>query len=243
MQFRAHPARPAPSRSGPRHNAGPAGLDPVSPRALMKLPMMRVLLCLPLLLLGSYATAADAIAAGADAAAVVVRMDTSAGPIVLQLDAARAPKSVANFLGYVKSGYYEGLIFHRVIPGFMAQGGGYDTAYRQRGMQPAIHNEADNGLRNLRGTIAMARDGRPHSATSEFFINLVDNAALDAPSFDGWGYAVFGQVIEGMDVVDRIAMIPTGRGGPFDSDVPQTPVVITKLTLDRPSIQPVIPKK
>jgi cyclophilin family peptidyl-prolyl cis-trans isomerase len=197
----------------------------------MKLPMMRLLIALSLLL-GAAAAGADTIPpAGAP---VIVRMDTSAGRIVLQLDPQRAPKSVANFLAYVNSGYYEGLIFHRVIPGFMIQGGGYDTAFRQRSMRPSIHNEADNGLKNLRGSIAMARDSRPHSATSEFFINLVDNDTLDAPSFDGWGYAVFGHVIEGMDVADKIAAIQTGRGGPFDSDVPQTPVVITRLRLDVP---------
>ena len=197
----------------------------------MKLPMMRLLIALSLLL-GAAAAGAEAIPVAGTP--VIVRMDTSAGRIVLQLDPQRAPKSVANFLAYVNSGYYEGLIFHRVIPGFMIQGGGYDTAFRQHSMRPSIRNEADNGLKNLRGSIAMARDSRPHSATSEFFINLVDNATLDAPSFDGWGYAVFGRVIEGMDVADKIAAIPTGRGGPFDSDVPQTPVVITKLRLDVP---------
>jgi cyclophilin family peptidyl-prolyl cis-trans isomerase len=201
-------------------------------RASMNLPIMRLLTALSLLL-GSAAARAEAIPAAASAP-VIVHMETTAGRIVLQLDPLHAPKSVANFLAYVNSGYYEGLIFHRVIPGFMIQGGGYDTAFRQRAMRPPIRNEADNGLKNLRGSIAMARDSRPHSATSEFFINLVDNNTLDAPSFDGWGYAVFGQVIEGMDVVDKIATIATGRGGSFDSDVPQTPVIITRLRLDTP---------
>ncbi|MDB5973170.1 MAG: peptidyl-prolyl cis-trans isomerase [Hydrocarboniphaga sp.] len=192
--------------------------------------MTRLLSCLLLLICTSTA-AAQSIAAAA-VPTVVVRMETSVGRIVLQLDPQHAPKTVANFVGYVNSGYYNGLIFSRVIAGFMAQGGGYDSAFKQRKMQAPVRSEADNGLKNVRGSIAMARTGMPQSATSEFFINFVDNTNLDYPSFDGWGYAVFGRVIEGMDVVDKMEAIPTGPGGPFPSDVPQTPIIITRMTVD-----------
>ncbi|WP_428309102.1 peptidylprolyl isomerase [Hydrocarboniphaga sp.] len=195
--------------------------------------MMRLLSSLLLLICagGAMAQGAAPLKVAADAAPVYVRMETSLGRIVLQLDPQHAPKSVANFVGYVKSGYYDGLVFSRVIAGFMAQGGGYDSAYRQRKMQPAVRNEADNGLKNVRGSIAMARTGMPHSATSEFYINFADNTNLDYPSFDGWGYTVFGRVIEGMDVVDKIEAIPTGPGGPFPTDVPQTPILITSMKI------------
>lgn len=165
---------------------------------------------------------------------VQVRMQTSEGDIVLELDRARAPISVANFLRYAADGFYDGTLFHRVIDGFMIQGGGYDASYRQRDTRLAIRNEADNGLQNRKYTIAMARTGDPHSATAQFFINVADNAFLDhsAPTPAGWGYAVFGKVIAGMDVVDRIRAIPTGPDGPFPSDVPRKPVVIEKVTLE-----------
>ncbi len=162
---------------------------------------------------------------------VMVLMDTSLGAVVLRLNPQRAPQTVANFLGYVRSGYYDGMIFHRVIAGFMAQGGGFDERFKRRTMREPVVNEADNGLRNVRGSIAMARDGRPHSATSEFFINLVDNPKLDYPNPDGWGYTVFGQVESGMDAVDRMAAIPTGAGGEFESDVPQIAVIIKSMKL------------
>jgi peptidyl-prolyl cis-trans isomerase B (cyclophilin B) len=195
--------------------------------------MTRLLSSLLLLFCLTSAVAADTAPAAVPAVApVIVRMETSLGRVVLQLDPQRAPKTVANFVGYVKSGYYDGMIFSRVIADFMAQGGGYDTAFKQRKMQPPVHNESDNGLKNLRGTIAMARMSLPNSATSEFFINFVDNSNLDYPSFDGWGYAVFGHVIEGMEVVDKMAAIPTGPGGPFPSDVPQIPIVITRMSVD-----------
>lgn len=161
---------------------------------------------------------------------VKVLMETSLGPVVISLNQQRAPLSVANFLAYVGSGYYEGMIFHRVIPGFMAQGGGVDEQFRRRTMRLPVKNEADNGLKNRRGTIALARTSDPHSATSEFFINLADNPKLDA-NLDNWGYTVFGVVESGMEVIDRMAMIPTGAGGDFSSDVPQTPVVIQKMSL------------
>ncbi|CAK0776358.1 peptidyl-prolyl cis-trans isomerase A [Gammaproteobacteria bacterium] len=160
-----------------------------------------------------------------------VRLQTTEGAIVLALDAEKAPKSVENFLAYVRSGHYNGTIFHRIIKGFMIQGGGYRTDYEQKPTQPPIPNEAGNGLRNDRGTIAMARTSDPHSATAQFFINVVDNSFLNKSPRD-WGYAVFGKVVEGMEVVDQIRAIPTGSGGPFPSDVPKTPVIIEKATVE-----------
>ena len=159
-----------------------------------------------------------------------VELVTSLGTIEVQLDPQRAPKTVANFLQYVKSGFYGGTIFHRVIPGFMIQGGGFTPDMQQKPTQPPIPLESQNGLKNLRGTIAMARTANPNSATSQFFINLVDNPALDYPQPDGHGYAVFGQVIKGMDVVDRIAKVPTQDAGPYQN-VPVTPVVIKQAIL------------
>jgi peptidyl-prolyl cis-trans isomerase B (cyclophilin B) len=159
-----------------------------------------------------------------------VRVDTNVGSFELELDGPRAPLTVNNFMRYVREGGYEGSIFHRVIPGFMAQAGGLDGDFQEMDHFGPIPNESGNGLSNERGTIAMARSGDPHSATRQFFINLVDNTRLD-PRPGGWGYAVFGRVTEGMEVVDRIAAIPTGPGGPFPTDVPQSPVVIEKMTV------------
>lgn len=157
-----------------------------------------------------------------------VRLKTSMGAIDLELDAGKAPESTANFVQYVKDGHYDGLVFHRVIRGFMIQGGGYDVKSQQRSTRAPISNEAKNGLKNRRGTIAMARTGDPHSASSQFFINHADNDFLDYPGQDGWGYAVFGKVTAGMDVVDAIATSPTGNLPPFGRDVPTKPVVIEK---------------
>jgi cyclophilin family peptidyl-prolyl cis-trans isomerase len=161
-----------------------------------------------------------------------VALETSLGRIVLELEAAKAPKSVENFLEYVKAGLYDGTIFHRVIPGFMIQGGGFDTGMEQRHTRAPIQNEAANGLRNARGTVAMARTGDPNSATSQFFINTVDNRFLDFKDATprGIGYAVFGRVVEGMDVVDKIEKVRTATQGPFEN-VPVEPVVIKKATL------------
>lgn len=161
-----------------------------------------------------------------------VKLTTSLGAIVIQLDNAKAPVSAANFADYVKSGFYDGTIFHRVIPGFMAQGGGFDTNFEQKETKAPIKNEADNGLKNARGTIAMARTNDPHSATAQFFINLKDNGFLDhtSPSSSGWGYAVFGEVIEGMDVVDAMAKQATGNRG-MHQDVPKTDIVIEKAEI------------
>jgi len=164
-----------------------------------------------------------------------VRITTTLGDIVLELDREKAPKSVENFLNYVREGFYDGTIFHRVIDGFMVQGGGFTQDFQKKPTRAPIKNEADNGLKNLKGTIAMARTSDPHSATAQFFINVADNGFLNhtSPSPRGWGYAVFGKVVNGMDVVDKIRKTPTGSGGPFRSDVPRTPVVIEKITLDR----------
>ena len=161
-----------------------------------------------------------------------VRFNTTAGDILVEVYPDKAPKTVENFLQYVKDGHYDGVVFHRVIPNFMIQGGGYDEKMSERSTRASIKNEAANGLKNVRGSIAMARTSAPHSASSQFFINHGDkNDFLDYPGQDGWGYAVFGKVAEGMDVVDKIAATPTGNAPPFGRDVPVTAVVIKKATL------------
>lgn len=161
-----------------------------------------------------------------------VRLSTTAGDIVLQLDKDKAPKTVENFLQYVKDGQYEGTIFHRVIENFMIQGGGMKPDMSEKPTRAPIPLESRNGLSNVRGSLAMARTMVPDSATAQFFINVRDNLALDQPnSRDGHGYAVFGKVVEGMDVVDRIRVVPTGRKG-MHQDVPQMPVVIKKATIE-----------
>ena len=154
------------------------------------------------------------------------------GVITLELDAEKAPKCTANFLSYVNKGHYDGTIFHRVIPGFMVQGGGFEPGMTQKPTDAPIDNEANNGLKNNHYTIAMARTSDPHSATSQFFINVQDNDFLNhtAPTPSGWGYAVFGKVIEGTEVVDAIAQVATGRRG-FHDDVPKDDVLITKAVL------------
>jgi len=156
----------------------------------------------------------------------IVTLDTSLGKVRILLKPDKAPITVDNFLKYVRAGHYDGTIFHRVIPRFMVQGGGFEPDMRQRTetLRPPIKNEARNGLRNVRGTIVMARTSDPNSATAQFFINVVDNASLDF-GMRGAGYAVFGEVVEGMDVVDKIAAVPTGTKAGM-GDVPQTPVVI-----------------
>jgi len=158
-----------------------------------------------------------------------VKLTTNLGEIIIQLNTEKAPISSANFLTYVNEGFYNGTIFHRIIPGFMAQGGGFDSDFNQKAVHDAIKNEADNGLPNKRGTLAMARTNVPDSATAQFFINYKDNAFLNhtSPTPSGWGYAVFGEVIEGMDIVDEMAKQPTGnRGG--HQDVPKTNIIIEK---------------
>ncbi len=159
-----------------------------------------------------------------------VALETSQGTIVLELEREKAPKTVENFLAYVNSGFYDGTIFHRIISNFMIQGGGYTAEFGKKPTRAPVENEANNGLKNVRGTIAMARLPSPHSATAQFFINVVDNPGLNyrAATARGWGYAVFGRVVEGMDVVDKIRRLRTGPGGPFAKDVPQETVVITR---------------
>ncbi|ANH66547.1 peptidylprolyl isomerase [Mitsuaria sp. 7] len=170
------------------------------------------------------------------AQAQVVKLSTTAGDIKIKLDAEKAPKSVANFLAYVKAGHYNGVIFHRVIGDFMIQTGGYTPDLKQRATRPPIPLEAGNGLMNIRGSIAMARTNDPNSATSQFFINTVDNPALD-PGYaaDGRGYAVFGYVTEGMDVVDKIRAVPTAPSpkNPAFQNLPNTPVLIKQATVEK----------
>lgn len=158
-------------------------------------------------------------------------VDTSHGSFHIELDDVRAPNTVANILQYVDADHYAGTVFHRVIPGFMVQGGGYDGSYNKKPVNPPVASEADNGLKNTRGTVAMARTSDPHSATAQFFVNVVDNAFLDhqAKNGPGWGYTVFGSVSEGMDVVDAIRNLPTGAVGPFRKDAPLEAVVINAI--------------
>ena len=183
----------------------------------------------PVLILGILLWSTQAFAANP-----VVEMRTSAGAIRIELYPDKAPKSVANFLQYVKGGFYDGLVFHRVIDSFMIQGGGYSPDLREKkGNRPPIENEAGNGLKNEIGTLAMARTSNPHSATAQFFINVANNAFLDfreaTPA--GFGYTVFGKVTQGMEVVMRIAHTPTGPGGPFAKDVPRQAAIIESVTL------------
>ena len=162
-----------------------------------------------------------------------VSFDTTQGSFVLEFDRSSAPETVDNFLEYVRDGFYRGTIFHRVIAGFMIQGGGFSAEFRQLPTRAPIGNEADRGGANDRGSIAMARTRDPHSATAQFFINVADNDFLNhrGRTLRGWGYAAFGRVVEGMDTVDRIAALPTGRGGPFPKDVPQEAVVIHEIRI------------
>ncbi len=160
-----------------------------------------------------------------------VQMQTSAGTLLIELDEVAAPLSTANFLAYVAKGHYDGTVFHRVIRGFMLQGGGFDASMKQKPTDAPIANEAGNGLKNKRYTLAMARTSDPHSATAQFFINTVDNGFLDhtAETAQGWGYAVFGKVVQGMEVVDAIEKVRTGRKG-FHDDVPLDDVRIERVT-------------
>lgn len=191
------------------------------------MPLARSLtLCLLLLALSP---------AHADEATPQVLLETNHGPITVALYAGDAPRSVANFLDYVKAGFYDGTLFHRVIPGFMIQGGGFTTDMVRKPTREPIQNEADNGRHNLRGTLAMARTQDPHSASSQFFINVVDNDFLDhqGKTPRGWGYAVFGEVVDGMNVVDEIAGVTTGNVEGM-SDVPLEPVVIEHARVVEP---------
>lgn len=193
---------------------------------------MRYLLsCLTLFI---FAFSATPYTLAADSTLPRVRIATNLGDMIVELDSNKAPKTVDNFLSYVKDGSYDGTLFHRVIGDFMAQGGAYSAEYKPRPMRASIQNEATNGLKNERGTIAMARGYDPDSATNQFFINVADNPFLDhhAPKPGYWGYTVFGRVTEGMDVLDKIRNTPTGAGGPFAQDVPRIPIIITKISIE-----------
>ena len=190
--------------------------------------MKKILTGLVLGLLSTFALAADEVPAHP-----YIKLETSEGDIVLELDGRQAPLTVGHFLKLVDSGFYGGLIFHRVIPGFMAQGGGYTPGLKLKEDDTTIPNESGNGLTNARGTIAMARTSDPHSANSQFFINVVDNTRLDpnkSKMGGTWGYTVFGMVIEGMDVVDKIVNARTGPQGEFAKDVPVVPIIINKAS-------------
>ena len=190
--------------------------------------MKKTLITLLLVLSGAMAVAADKVPAHPH-----IQMETSLGTIKLELDGKQAPLTVAHVLKLIDAGFYDGTVFHRVIPGFMAQGGGYTPSLKIRETEGTIPNESGNGLTNVRGTIAMARTGDPHSADAQFFINVADNERLDPtkdPFRGRWGYTVFGQVIEGMEVVDEIVNSKTGPGGQFAKDVPVVPVIIKKVS-------------
>lgn len=184
-------------------------------------------------LLTTLALAAIAHSASADLIAhPQVSLKTSEGRIVIELDAKRAPLTAERFVELVRTGYYDGLIFHRVVRNFVIQAGGYDTKYKSEETKDGLANESGNGLSNLRGTVAMARTSEPHSAGAQFFINIANNTMLDPDiQRQRWGYAVFGRVIEGMDIVDTISSLPTGPGGPFKKEVPALPVIIEKATV------------
>jgi cyclophilin family peptidyl-prolyl cis-trans isomerase len=162
---------------------------------------------------------------------IPLSLETDFGTVKIVLDPDKAPKTVENFLRYVDAGHFDGTIFHRVIPGFMAQGGGFDARYEKRPTQAAVENEAFNGLKNKRGTLAMARTSDPHSATAQFFVNVADNGFLDhtAKTQSGWGYTVFGRVTSGVEVIDKIVGAKTGAQGPFQKDAPLTPIAIKSL--------------
>jgi peptidyl-prolyl cis-trans isomerase A (cyclophilin A) len=162
------------------------------------------------------------------AAAVYVQVVTTAGNFTVELNAERAPLTVAQFLKYVDQGYYSGTIFHRAIPSFVVQGGGYDADYKLKGNPAKVVNESGNGLTNQRGTVGLARPPEPHAGDVQFYVNLADNAALD-PNQTRWGYAVFGKVVQGMEVLDQISLMPTGAKGPFKENAPLKPVVIEKI--------------
>ena len=176
--------------------------------------------------LSAYLFAFTALAASAQAAPQVA-FTTTLGSFTVELDPDAAPKTVANFLAYAQAGQYKGTTFHRVISNFMIQGGGFEPGMKQKPTNEPVENEANNGLKNERGSIAMARTSAPHSATAQFFINVADNGFLDHPGQDGWGYCVFGRVVDGMDVVDKIKNVKTGRSG-FHQDVPVEDVIIER---------------
>jgi cyclophilin family peptidyl-prolyl cis-trans isomerase len=188
-------------------------------------------------LVAAFALLASFAAAAADPQ---VEIKTSLGDIVVELDPARAPLTVENFLQYVKARHYDGTLFHRVMPGFMIQGGGFTPDFNEKPTGKPVRNEASNGVPNTVGTIAMARTGEPHSATAQFFINVADNRMLNFrfPTFEGYGYAVFGKVVKGMDVVDRIVKVPTGPGPAPHQNVPVKPVIIKSIRVVESAVKP-----
>jgi peptidyl-prolyl cis-trans isomerase A (cyclophilin A) len=198
------------------------------------MPAMKYPRWLPLL----FAMACIATAAAPASAGTRVRVTTNVGAFVIELEDERAPFTVANFLRYVREGYYRQTVFHRVIAEFMIQGGGYGTDYSQRKAHDPIPNESGNGLVNIRGTVGLARTANPHSGDAQFYVNLVDNTDLN-PLPSRWGYAVFGRIVEGMDVIDAIGVTPTGARGPFAANVPLKPVVIEDASvLGEPAAAP-----
>lgn len=191
----------------------------------MSSPSYRILAVSALLWLGFVTGASAADPAPAPVPNPKVRINTTVGSFVMELDAERAPLTTASFVERVKSGYYSGLIFHRVIAGFLAQAGAFDPKFQPKDAGKGIPNESGNGLGNMRGTVGLARDSSPHSGNSQFYVNLRDNGMLD-PQPSRWGYTVFGRVIDGMNVVDEIGNVATGEGGPFTEHVPVKPIVI-----------------
>jgi peptidyl-prolyl cis-trans isomerase A (cyclophilin A) len=190
--------------------------------------MRNLIVSLALLCCASLVSAEPAPAAPATPARV--KFETTAGAFVVELNPARAPLSSANFLQYVRDGHYDGTIFHRVVGNFVVQGGGYTPDGTEKPTRPTIPNESGNGLSNRRGTVALARHDDPHSAAAQFYVNITDNLSLD-PGPNRWGYAVVGRVVEGMDVLDKIASVATGSKAPYGDDVPMDPVVITKAAV------------
>lgn len=182
----------------------------------------------PLLFLLGTAADAQTPATPPAQGPALVRVYTNMGSFVIELDPARAPLTVANFLEYVRAGHYSGTLFHRVVNNFIAQGGGYDEKYVEKPTRPAIPNESGNGLSNRRGTVGLARGGAPHSGNSQFYVNIADNPALD-PQSSRWGYAVFGKIIEGMSVMDEIGAVATGQVGPLEKDAPLKPILIERI--------------
>jgi cyclophilin family peptidyl-prolyl cis-trans isomerase len=194
-------------------------------------PVLLAALLISTLLLGSpRVQAEDTPQPAPSGPATRVRVETTLGSFVIELDAQRAPLTVANFLDYVKAGHYTDTLFHRVIGNFVIQGGGYDPKYVQKPTRATIPNESGNGLSNRRGTVGLARTGDPHSGDAQFYVNLTDNAALD-PQPSRWGYAVFGHVVDGMKVVDDIGAVATGAAGKFDKDAPLQPVLIKRVEI------------
>lgn len=201
-----------------------------TPITLLLVTLLAVLAALPgIAQEGAAESTSEATPAGNPRVTRVV-LETSKGTLVLKLFPDKAPKTVENFLAYVESGFYEGTIFHRVIPGFMIQAGAYTTDFQEKNTRAPVENESTNGVSNTRGTVAMARLPDPHSATSQFYINVVDNPSLDYPSYGG--YTVFGEVVKGMEVADAISKVPTTNRGSL-SNVPREPVVIEKVTVHK----------